>query len=103
MMQGVLSPQVLRDMMRKVETVAPAHNPIFGSASAPSFGGIPIRESTAFPMVVTCSKCDGTGEGEESTFCPKCKGAGQQRFEGYMQSGPQTILWESQLPRRFDP
>lgn len=104
-MNGVLSLEVLRDIMRKVEAPAPTatHNPLTGPSVGQSLFGIPIRQSSAFPMVVTCSKCDGTGEGEESTFCPKCKGAGQQRFEGYMQNGPQTILWESQLPRRFDP
>ena len=65
--------------------------------------GIPIRQSNAFPFSQDCKACGGTGEGEESTYCPKCKGAGSIKYEGVMQSAGQTIILTGTLPRKFEP
>lgn len=65
--------------------------------------GLPVHTSNAFPYTAKCKACDGTGEGEASTYCPKCKGAGSIKYEGMMQSAGQTILLTSPLPKLFEP
>jgi len=65
--------------------------------------GIRFNETSAFPFVSPCTPCNGTGEGNTSTFCQKCDGAGAIKHEGMMQSGRQTILITGHLPRKFDP
>lgn len=50
----------------------------------PIWGGVQVRENRMFPYVQSCGKCGGSGDGETSTYCPSCKGAGRTRVEGVM-------------------
>lgn len=68
-----------------------------------SIFGLPIRESAAFPHQFQCSKCCGTGEGDTSTYCTGCNGAGEVRVEGAITNGHQTTLLISPLPKLFAP
>jgi DnaJ-class molecular chaperone len=85
------------------------------------FGGIDIQKSNAFPMDVTCSICNGTGEGKQSTYCKTCKGTGIIRYEGvvtpksrsahfwmgvdHADGGSRTIFitGHSPYPKKFQP
>lgn len=91
-----LSPSVYRNLKRDFgqNTMADALG-YFGTA----FGGIPVQESRAFPRQFKCSVCDGTGKGETSTYCQRCKGAGEVRVVGMMGT---TIIVDT-LPKAFLP
>lgn len=54
--------------------------------------GIPMRESSLFPFEHGCSACGTTGEGETSTYCDKCGGAGEIRVVGVAQDRRHTTL-----------
>ena len=49
----------------------------------PPLASIPIRRSSLFPFDAKCSTCGGTGEGETSTYCQECRGAGVKRIIGH--------------------
>lgn len=100
-MDGIFSMATYRELLRSTEEyrspVAPPNllgNPL-------NFMGVRIERSTVFPMQLECSTCGGTGEGKTSTYCPKCKGQGQTRYEGMMRNGEQTILLTGPLPKAF--
>lgn len=97
-MDGFFGPALLRSLPRET---APEINPFLGRST--SLYGIPIQESAAFPLQTKCAACDGTGEGTESTFCRKCSGAGENRYEGMVRNGDQTIVLTSPLPKKFAP
>lgn len=78
-------------------------NPLRGGSIIGSAFGLPMRESPAFPHQWACQTCDGTGVGEESTYCPKCNGAGEIRAEGMMTNDRQSVILTSKLPRKFEP
>ena len=70
-----------------------------------SLMGIEVQTSNAFPMIMDCNVCAGTGEGTESTYCPKCNGQGKTKAIGIMdgnRSQKLTILTE-RLPKAFQP
>jgi hypothetical protein len=109
----------MREAMLKLQPQTPLYDNIIGSrrltdvmadALAPRspaanpIWGIPVRESRAFPHQFACTKCGGTGEGDDSTYCTHCKGAGQIRVEGLMGGGPSNLtMITSKLPRAFEP
>lgn len=67
---------------------------------------VAIHKSSVFPYDIKCSTCRGTGEGEDSTYCRKCGGAGSIRVEGMMSSGrfgEPMMLITSSLPKKFQP
>lgn len=66
------------------------------------FAGIAIKENPMFPWESTCSTCKGTGEGTESTYCKKCRGAGATKFVGLVTGEPLMLITEP-LPKKFDP
>ena len=101
-MDGVFSIATYYDLLERAdEWRSPAvSNPLL---SPQSFGGVRIEQSAVFPMQLECAACGGTGEGEASTYCPKCKGAGENRYEGMMRNGAQTILLTVPLPKAFQP
>lgn len=78
-----------------------------------AFGGIPIHVSSMFPSEVTCSTCNGTGEGgDEATYCPHCIGTGGYTWLGIIGPRPnyrviQVNMTYTQLvdwhPRKFWP
>lgn len=67
-MDGFFGPALLRSLTREPPS---ERNPLLGRSA--SFHGIPVQESGAFPFQATCGTCAGTGEGEESTYCPNAK------------------------------
>lgn len=71
-----------------------------GKPSAHSLYGIPTRENPMFPYVYGCKECEGSGYGQESTFCNKCKGAGSVKVEGVMQNDRSMTLITGRLPRK---
>lgn len=103
-MKGHFSHAVYHDMLKTFRETerdyAARNNPLTPSRT---FGGVEIHQSGMFPFEASCAACDGTGEGSESTFCPKCKGAGRNRYGGVMRNGPQTILLTVPLPKAFAP
>lgn len=68
--------------------------------SAHSLYGIPIHENPMLPYVYDCKECEGSGYGQESTFCKKCKGAGSVKVEGMMQDDRGMTLITGRLPRK---
>jgi hypothetical protein len=69
-----------------------------------SFLGIPIQSSNVFPFSQSCSSCAGTGQGgDEATYCPNCKGAGEVVIEGVVNNSKQITLVVSHKPPRFQP
>lgn len=67
------------------------------------YGGVKVVPSASFPMEYDCSHCDGTGEGETSTYCKHCHGAGRVRVEGMMKNGKETTFLTGRLPKKFQP
>lgn len=64
---------------------------------------MPVRSSGAFPHQFDCGPCGGSGEGKSSTYCPKCKGAGEVKVIGIMVNcDPVTMIIEP-LPKKFEP
>lgn len=92
-----LSPSVYRNVRR--DFGRDHLRDAFGYGLAGTFGGVPIYESRVFPHQWKCGTCDGTGEGETATYCPKCKGAGRIKAVGMMGT---TIIIEP-LPKAFLP
>ncbi len=89
---------------------------ILPKSHAAAFCDIPVHESPLFPYEFNCRACDGTGEGQDSTYCSRCGGAGAVRVEGMMTATvttslfsndavalPSATLITSKLPRKFDP
>jgi len=94
-----IAPNLYAELKRALD---PAPNPYSSNATA---FGIPIATSNAFPHEWDCKGCDGSGEGDESTYCPKCSGAGRVRALGYMTAGfgqPATLIVDK-LPKAFAP
>lgn len=84
-------------------TLSPSLSRQFDLGSKPlahSLYGIPIHESPMFPYLYDCKECDGSGYGQESTFCKKCKGAGSVKVDGMMQAGRGMTLITGRLPRK---
>lgn len=68
------------------------------------FVGLPIEESNLFPTLNACGRCAGSGEGDDSTYCGNCRGAGTIRTEGMMLHGLGNMtLITTPLPRKFEP
>lgn len=63
-----------------------------------------ICASHAFPTApARCSRCEGTGEGDDSTYCHHCDGAGEIISEGVFSNGHTTVLFKRDLPKKFEP
>jgi hypothetical protein len=102
-MQGTFSIETYHKMLRMLEPCdyVPDSNPFLGPTR--SVFGMPVRSSTLFPFQTQCPKCGGSGEGETSTYCQQCKGQGENRYEGVMQNGRETIVLTAPLPKKFAP
>lgn len=102
-MEATFSHKIYSDLLKLTEqrNCVADHNPLLGARR--SFMGLDIIPNGAFPMTILCPACGGTGEGEESTYCPKCKGQGSNRYEGIMRNGAQTILVTGSMPKKFAP
>ncbi|USM11521.1 DnaJ-class molecular chaperone [Citromicrobium phage vB_CbaS-RXM] len=93
------------------EAVAKKTGPDHRMEGQPVFGGVKVQKSSVFPYESTCSKCNGTGEGIESTYCQPCHGQGATRIVGMMESGrrrtlmeiPNMVLLTEPLPKKFAP
>lgn len=71
---------------------------------APSFYGIPVQVSALFPYTQKCKVCEGTGEGRDSTYCPKCRGGGEYTVEGAVTSRDDSItMILAYRKKRFEP
>lgn len=103
------------EAVKKLEAIKPAggfiRDMVLGERAADYFKpaasytpgnlwGVPVKASGAFPFQQACVPCQGAGYGTESTFCPKCGGAGEIRYEGMAKNDCQTILITSKLPRK---
>lgn len=97
-MEGTFSYQTYQELLRGFEP-----RDYLPKSNFHDFMGIRIQANSAFPFQMPCKACNGSGKGEESTYCPKCKGAGEIRYIGVMQNGSQTIVLTAPLPKRFAP
>jgi hypothetical protein len=67
--------------------------------SASTLFGIRIEICSALPTRFECASCEGTGEGESSTYCRGCRGAGE--IEAVGTTGESLIT--RALTRKFEP
>ena len=67
--------------------------------SASTLFGMRIEICSALPTRFECASCEGTGEGETSTYCRGCRGAGE--IEAVGTTGDSLIT--RALPRKFEP
>ena len=95
-----LTPALYEQMRRQVASIyaAPSCNPI-----APTLWGMPLRSSHLFPIQSGCKRCDETGAGDDSTYCPWCKGAGAVKTVGMLVDRGVTTMITEPLPKLFQP
>lgn len=103
-----LSPALYAEMMQKMHHYHDAMtysllagNPPYSATN--TFYGTPIRSSAAVAHQFQCSKCHGTGEGDESTYCEHCDGAGQVNLVGMIEQRGTTAMIRDTLPKAFAP
>ena len=106
-MEGTFSYETLMALKRKLDNLS-APTPDYKNPLPSTFLGVPIRTSSAFPAINDCMDCNGTGEGETSTYCQKCDGAGRIQIDGMMTKGNplkggETMLLRRELPKAFKP
>jgi len=65
--------------------------------------GMKVEASNVFPTQHACSQCDGSGEGQTSTYCCRCAGAGHIKTIGMVTGSRPLTMITAKLPRRFDP
>ncbi len=98
MMEMFISGRAYADMLGKV---APhrEQDRLSGMLFAPK-----VIQSPLFPYRMRCERCDGTGEGDDATYCRKCGGAGEIENEGVISEGGRvTSLIQNKLKPRFAP
>lgn len=98
----VFGPETYHQLMQDV--LWPPGGSPQGSVLGLDFNGARVRVSKAFPLGYVCTRCNGTGEGEESTYCRACKGAGETVVDGLAYNDAWQIMQITRpLPRKFDP
>lgn len=76
-------------------------------------GGMSVIASNLFPYDAPCSCCSATGEGDTSTYCQRCGGAGEIEIIGtlmhearsFFDPAPSgmTVIEGKRKPPRFEP